>query len=851
MTPDQSSGSAHSISNEHNDLPVLTTQHLQPDIPVLSQSHSLMPPTVDRPSLKRRKTTPDPTHAHVTDSPTPASASRDDSPAADAHDDGPAFNGRKGNGKDGQDVWPVEVEDAFHAALRIVPKLGRKKVLVRGKPCGRNELVAEYIRRLTGQLRSRKQVSSHIQVLKNLRKNDKLFMELVSEPTDGEESFDLPTAITFFGNEDEANAMMAGTTIERKEDGLDSAQLTEKRQTIHRSTSSATRPSPATAKVNVEVVATPTPAGRSVLQESFVLGIPPKSSGMAQPPLSASTSSLELALDKMHLPPLPSPSPMSCPIAPVGFCLWADDLDDSTDQSHIFARIDSSAGPGPCGTTQFEDLSLCKMRYPDISAMRDHLSCPFMHLQVNLNIPERINGNFPTQLHTQLKLSAASDLSLTAVTSIYSFGTKVISLEEDLGPASRISPLSRSVGGLAPSLNSSPASPMSPITPGMGRSTWPLAKHKYSYSSGFAPHFWQQFLMGNYSATQPAHEQPPPSLCKSGQERADVAMAIAGLSVVQEFVVRAETDPLTEGTEVSPGSSLGEVVLVVTFDFEARDNWTAGRAKLTYLAVKSGPAVSGLIGLLSTSFDDDDLFPPLPPLDYSSDRVHLGAEHSFPPQSSFASSHPNPRRPSLTIHVPPPFNFRRDHYGYPGATDDFSAGGAELTTPWPQLGHTPTCPPPMAPPAASAAQQHRLQQMWAAHPQADWDKNSPVLLGAFPHELTGYTSVGQGHGPGQARRGSLAMAEMTGQAMAAGNATYSDQDQGAHGPPFGQPIQGVAPEEFNREDCLVERESEESSSEEVYFDRVEPEEAVFRRHSDAMRAHPGQDGYTFGSGGRY
>ncbi|KAF9939318.1 hypothetical protein BGZ65_010848, partial [Modicella reniformis] len=78
-------------------------------------------------------------------------------------------------------VWPEAVEKAFMEAITEIPKLGRRKVPLHDKHYGRNELIAFYIHKQTKQQRTRKQVSSHIQVLKNTRKEDSELMELLSD----------------------------------------------------------------------------------------------------------------------------------------------------------------------------------------------------------------------------------------------------------------------------------------------------------------------------------------------------------------------------------------------------------------------------------------------------------------------------------------------------------------------------------------------------------------------------------------------------------------------------------------------------------------------------------------------
>lgn len=82
------------------------------------------------------------------------------------------------------DIWSREVESAFEEALSMIPKTGLSKIKISGKSCGRNELISEFIMVKTGKLRTRKQVSSHIQVIKNLKKRADLIELINNGPVD-------------------------------------------------------------------------------------------------------------------------------------------------------------------------------------------------------------------------------------------------------------------------------------------------------------------------------------------------------------------------------------------------------------------------------------------------------------------------------------------------------------------------------------------------------------------------------------------------------------------------------------------------------------------------------------------
>lgn len=99
----------------------------------------------------------------------------------------------------------------------------------------------------------------------------------------------------------------------------------------------------------------------------------------------------------------------------------------------------------------------------------------------------------------------------------------------------------------------------------------------------------------------------------------------------------------------------------------------------------------------------------------------------------------------LSLHIPPN-NFGQeqqyDRLAPNAAAQDGLLGTSPMqlmpsqsnpSTPWPQMLHTPTCPPPAPSMLPSPTQKHRLTAIWA-NTSEDWNKASPALEKSFDYE---------------------------------------------------------------------------------------------------------------------
>ncbi|WVQ99273.1 hypothetical protein IAU59_006405 [Kwoniella sp. CBS 9459] len=126
-------------------------------------------------------------------------------PSSSGTGSGSTTSGKRKRGETGSSAgkdssaerWPPRKEFVYLSCVVGIPPVGRQKLPLFGKPCGRNEIIAKVVTMATGEGCSRKLISSHAQVLKGRKELSKQLRDLLTtEESKNTEDEAAPTVYT-------------------------------------------------------------------------------------------------------------------------------------------------------------------------------------------------------------------------------------------------------------------------------------------------------------------------------------------------------------------------------------------------------------------------------------------------------------------------------------------------------------------------------------------------------------------------------------------------------------------------------------------------------------------------------
>ncbi|SCV66976.1 BQ2448_5622 [Microbotryum intermedium] len=653
----------------------------------------------------------------------------------------PATEAKRGVVKQSDDasIWPKDIDEAFRNAYFNLPELGRRKVLVDGKPAGRNELIALYILDRCKQERTRKQISSHIQVIKNAIIANGQFQTFEPQRkmlTDAEARYWFPT---------HQIQSLDGASPEPMP-GVDYLPRVALYPNFPVSVpSEAMRPMSMAPMLPQSVYPM---AHNMPMAGQYAPFYPSAPSPYGPMPLTPTTA-LTHAIRNLGLLSEPAPAnEYAGMVRPDSLCFWVSN--GMPNGTEVMARLDSTdAATGSQRVSFIESLPSATISYDRLMSLYDKYQCPFMHSKLKVTIPdEHYSGRpVPTHFHSSYVLSSTQDLDLSVVTSMYIAGQ--LQRVEKTSLIEHVSASSPASGSAV----SSPASAASPEVGDVSRSPQKSPKGEFEYNVPFGDKFWS-WLFAKEAEIFDDTYQPVATLIftKTKEELESFAQIAEGVLVVQEFLVR------NAGMVFSNGDIRDEVVLVVAHTVHLHDPSWPGRAfselstlvrnQPSPLAVM--PAAVPMPMSMPTSTSMSTSMPMPMPMSSPAERMPLGMIQNLPqqppptgPSSSFGHRRGNSvNKPNLSLQIPPlpSFSFQqaKDQADVPVAM-----GG--LQTPLTQIVHTPMDPPPFisGPPPPPHA---RVQRSYSQPSLSPWDCASPAFADPYPEQGVGMPFFGEHDG---------------------------------------------------------------------------------------------------------